>query len=124
MIKPIKTDNDYKAALKAIDELMNAEPDTKEGDALDVLVTLAEAYEAKHFPIDAPDPVEAIKFYMEQSGLEQTDLANLLGPPRASEILKRYRRLTLPMIRTLTSEWGIPAECLLKEYKTEKQKCA
>jgi HTH-type transcriptional regulator/antitoxin HigA len=115
-IKPIKTDADYRAALKAVETLMSAEPDTPEGEKLDVLVTLIEAYEHKHFPLDLPDPVEAIKFEMEQKGLTIKDLEPMIGKSnRVYEVLNRKRTLTLPMIRKLHQELGIPAESLIKQ---------
>jgi HTH-type transcriptional regulator/antitoxin HigA len=114
-IKPIKTDADYRAALKEIESLMSAAPDTPEGEKLDVLVTLVEAYEARHYPLDLPDPVEAIKFEMEQKGLTVKDLEPMIGKSnRVYEILNRKRSLTLKMIWKLNQELGIPAESLIK----------
>jgi len=114
-IKPIKTDADYRAALKEIETLMMAAPDTPEGEKLDVLVTLVEAYESKHYPLDLPDPVEAIKFEMEQKGLTVKDLEPMIGKSnRVYEILNHKRSLTLKMIWKLHLELGIPAECLIK----------
>ncbi|KGE03826.1 helix-turn-helix domain-containing protein [Pseudohaliea rubra] len=114
-IKPIKTDADYRAALKEIESLMMAGADTPEGEKLDVLVTLLEAYEAKHFPLDLPDPVEAIKFEMERRGLTVKDLEPLIGKSnRVYEILNRRRSLTLKMIWKLHEGLGIPAESLIK----------
>ncbi len=114
-IKPIKTDADYRAALKEIETLMTAAPDTPEGDKLDVLVTLVEAYEARHYPLDLPDPVEAIKFEMEQKGLTVKDLEPMIGKSnRVYEILNHKRSLTLKMIWKLNQELGIPAESLIK----------
>ena len=116
-IRPIQSESDYEAALSNIEKLMDAEPDTPEGNQLDVLVTLVEAYEQRHFPIEAPDPIEAIKFRMEQKGYRQSDLGELLGSqPRASEVLRKRRRLTLDMIHRLNSAWGIPAEVLITPY--------
>jgi len=115
-IKPIKTDADYRAALKEIESLMAAEPDTAEGERLDVLVTLAEAYENRHFPLDLPDPVAAIRFHMEQQGLTPRDLVPLIGRlNRVYEVLNRKRPLTLRMIRRLHNSLGIPAESLIKQ---------
>ncbi len=115
-IKPIKTDTDYRVALKEIETLMSAEPNTPEGEKLDVLVTLIEAYERKNFPLDLPDPVEAIKFEMEQKGLTVKDLEPMIGKSnRVYEILNRKRSLTLTMIRKLHRELGIPAESLIKQ---------
>lgn len=114
-IKPIKTDADYRAVLKDIESLMAAQPDTPEGERLDVLVTLVEAYESKHFPLDLPDPVEAIKFEMAQKGLSVKDLEPMIGKSnRVYEILNRKRSLTLSMIWKLHRELGIPAESLIK----------
>ena len=115
-IKPIKTDEDYRANLLEIESLMNAEPDTPEGERLDVLVTLVESYEQKHFPLDLPDPVEAIKFVMDQRGLTAKDLEPMIGRSnRVYEVLNHKRPLTLKMIWKLHSELGIPAECLIKQ---------
>lgn len=115
-IKPIKTDADYRAALKEVETLMMAEPNTPEGEKLDVLVTLIEAYEHKHFPLDLPDPVEAIKFEMEQRGLTVKDLEPFIGKSnRVYEVLNRKRSLTLKMIWKLHQELGIPAESLIKQ---------
>lgn len=117
-IRPIHTEADYKATLREISILMDADPDpgTPEGDRLDILATLVQAYEAKHVPICAPDPVEAIKFRMEQSGLSVKDLEPIIGKSnRVYEILNRKRPLTLPMIRRLHQSLGIPAEVLIAE---------
>ncbi|MGG7056101.1 helix-turn-helix domain-containing protein [Nitrosomonas sp. ANs5] len=115
-IKPIRTDADYRAALKEIDTLMAAEPNTLEGDKLDILVTLIEAYEREYFPLDLPDPVEAIKFEMEQKGLTVKDLEPMIGKSnRVYEVLNRKRSLTLKMIQKLHQELGIPAESLIKQ---------
>ena len=114
-IRPIKTDADYRAALHDIENLMMAEPDTVEGEKLDILVTLVEAYEAKHFPMDLPDPVEAIKFEMERKGLTVKDLEPMIGKSnRVYEILNHKRSLTLKMIWKLHEGLGIPAESLIK----------
>ena len=115
-IKPIKTDEDYRATLREIESLMNAEPDTPEGERLDVLVTLVAAYEQKHFPLDLPDPVEAIKFVMDQRGLTAKDLEPMIGRSnRVYEVLNHKRPLTLKMIWKFHNELGIPAECLIKQ---------
>lgn len=115
-IKPIKTDADYRAALKEAESLMTAEPNTPEGEKLDILVTLIEAYDYKHFPLDLPDPVEAIKFEMEQKGLTVKDLEPMIGKSnRVYEVLNRKRSLTLKMIWKLHHELGIPAESLIKQ---------
>jgi HTH-type transcriptional regulator/antitoxin HigA len=115
-IKPIKTKADYRATLKEVETLMRAEPGTADGERLDVLATLVEAYERKHFPMDLPDPVEAIKFRMEQSGLGPKDLVPMIGQlNRVYEILSRKRPLTLAMIRALHDKLGIPSELLIRE---------
>lgn len=114
-IKPIKTKADYRAALKEIEGLMAASANTPEGERLDVLVTLVEAYERKHFPMELPDPIEAIKFRMESLGLKPKDLQPMIGGlNRVYEVLNHTRPLTLAMIRRLHEGLGIPAECLIK----------
>jgi len=114
-IKPIRTKADHRAALKEIEALMPARAGTPEGERLDVLVTLVEAWERKRFPMDLPDAVEAIKFRMEQSGLAPRDLVPMIGQiNRVYEILARKRPLTLEMIRRLHRDLGIPAESLIK----------
>jgi HTH-type transcriptional regulator/antitoxin HigA len=113
-IKPIKTERDYRAALNVIDRLWSARRGSPQADRLDVLATLVEAYEDKHFPILPPDPIEAIKFRMEQQGLNTSDLARVVGGRnRASEILSRKRGLSLAMIRNLHRKFHIPAESLI-----------
>lgn len=115
-IKPIKNERDYRRVMKEIDTLMNAKPNTPAGDRLDVLATLAEAWEEKHHPIEAPDPVEAIEFVMDQRGLNRKDLEAFIGSrARVAEVLNHRRPLTLPMIRRLHSGLGIPAEVLIRE---------
>lgn len=115
-IKPIRTKADYRAALKEIEVLMSARPGSSEGERLDVLVTLVEAYERTHFPMDPPDPIEAIRFRMEQNGLTAKDLVPMIGQiNRVYEVLNRKRPLTLRMIRRLHRELGIPAESLIRE---------
>ncbi len=114
-IKPIKNEADYRTALQEVEQLMLAQPDTAEGEKLDVMVTLIEAYEAKHFPMDLPDPVEAIKFEMERQGLTVKDLEPMIGKSnRVYEILNYKRSLTLKMIWRLHQGLGIPAESLIK----------
>jgi HTH-type transcriptional regulator/antitoxin HigA len=114
-IKPIKTKADYRAAIKDIEGLMTARANTPEGERLDVLVTLVEAYERKHYPMELPDPIEAIKFRMESLGLKPKDLQPMIGGlNRVYEVLAYTRPLTLPMIRRLHEGLGIPAECLIK----------
>ncbi|RLA47567.1 MAG: transcriptional regulator [Gammaproteobacteria bacterium] len=115
-IKPIKTGANYRAALKEIEGLMTAKADTPEGEKLDVLVTLVEAYESKHHPLDLPDPVAAIKFEMERKSLTVKDLEPMIGKSnRVYEILNYKRSLTLKMIWKLNQELGIPAESLIKQ---------
>lgn len=114
-IKPIKTPEDHRAALQEINGLMMAEMGSPEGDRLDVLTTLVEAYEAKHYPMEMADPVDAIKFTMEQRGLTARDLQPMIGQlNRVYEILNGKRMLTLPMIWRLHQAFGIPAEALIK----------
>ena len=120
-IRPIHTETDYRSALQEISALMEADPDpgTPEGDRLDILATLVQAHEARHFPIAAPDPVEAIKFRMEQSGLSVKDLEPIIGKSnRVYEVLNRKRPLTLAMIRRLHRSLGIPAAALIGETVT------
>jgi HTH-type transcriptional regulator / antitoxin HigA len=115
-IKPIRTKADLKAALKAVESLMGAKARSAEGARLDVLVTLIEAYERRHFPMELPDAVEAIKFRMEQQGLSAKDLEPLIGRSnRVYEVLNRRRSLTLAMIQKLHLGLDIPAESLLKQ---------
>jgi HTH-type transcriptional regulator/antitoxin HigA len=115
-IHPIRNDEDHAAALRRIDELMDAARGTAETDELDVLATLVEAYEDRHFPIADPDPLAAIQFRMEQLGLTRKDLEPLLGSRgRVSEVLNGRRALSLPMIRRLHRELGIPLESLVSE---------
>ena len=114
-IEPIKTDGDYRRTLAEIEGLMTAERDTPEGDRLDVLVTLVEAWEAQHYPIDLPDPIAAIRYHMEQNGLAPKDLAPYIGGRnRVYEVLNRKRSLSLKMIWRLHRALGIPAESLIK----------
>jgi len=122
-ITPIKTAEDHQNALARIDELWDAKPNTEAADELDILVTLVEAYEEAQYRIEAPDPVEAIKFRMEQEGLSDADLVPFLGQrSRVSEVLNRKRRLTLPMIRRLHTELHIPLECLVSDYELDSAK--
>ncbi len=116
-IHPIRTDDDYQAALQELSAFfeIEPEPDSPEGERFEVLLTLVEAYEAKHFPIDLPDPIDAIKFRMEQAGLTPKDLVPMVGRlNRVYEILNRTRPLTLKMIWRLHHELGIPAETLIQ----------
>jgi HTH-type transcriptional regulator/antitoxin HigA len=117
-IRPIHTDADYKSTLREISNLMESDPElgTPDGDRLDILVTLVQAYEARHVPMTAPDPVEAIKFRMDQSGLSVKDLEPMIGKSnRVYEVLNRKRPLTLAMIRRLHQNLGIPADVLIAE---------
>ena len=119
-IKPIKTEDDYHEVLKEIEKLMFAQRDTPEGDRLDVLVTLIEAYEEKHHPILPPEPVEAIIHQMESQGLSRKDLIPLIGSrARVSEILNKKRSLSITMIRELQKGLGISAEILIKPYNLQ-----
>lgn len=121
-IKPIKTKADYRAALKEIEGLMTASANTPEGERLDVLVTLVEAYERKHYPMELPDPIEAIKFRMDSLGLKPKDLQPMIGGlNRVYEVLNYTRPLTLSMIRRLHEGLGIPAECLIKPSQHQQQ---
>ncbi len=116
-IKLIKTEEDYKAALKLADELFDAKADTPEGDKLELIVTLIEIYEKEHFPIDNPTPIEAIKFRMDQMGLLPKDLVPFIGnKSKVSEILSGKRTLSLNMIRQLASGLNIPVEVLIQPY--------
>lgn len=116
--KILKTEEEYKTALELVSQLMNAAPDTAEEEDLDLWSMLVEQYEAKHYPIDPPDPIEAIKFRMDQLGLKQKDLTRFISAKsKVSEVLSRKRRLSLPMIRALHKHLGIPAEVLVREVK-------
>jgi HTH-type transcriptional regulator/antitoxin HigA len=118
-IKPIKSDRDYRRSLKEIDRLMDSRSRTPEGDRLDVLTTLVEVWEQKHHAIDAPDPVAAIRFAMEQHGITRRDLEPLIGSrARVAEILNHKRNLTLPMIRRLHDELGIAADALIRQPRS------
>ena len=120
-IKPIKTETDYETTLGRIGELMGAQLDTPEGDELDVLTTLVEHYEAQHYPIEAPNPIEAIRFRMEQYGLQDKDLVPYFGRSgRVSEVLNYKRKLTLTMIRKLHSGLNIPTESLVQDYELKR----
>lgn len=114
-VKPIRTDADHRAALLEIERLWGAPLGTPEGDWLDVLATLVDAYEARHVPMDPPDPIAAIRFRMEQRGLTERDLEPILGSPdQVAEVLDRHRALSIDMIRRLHDEWGIPADILIR----------
>ena len=113
-IRPIKTEQDYNDSIKRIEELWGAKKDTPQGDELDLLVTLVESYEMRHYPIAPPDPVDAIKFRMEQMGMTKADMVKYLGSQsRVSEVLNRRRKLTLSMVKSLYKGLKIPAEILL-----------
>ena len=121
-IRPIRTEADYEWALQEIEQYFDREPEpgTRKADRFDVLASLIEGYEATHWPIEAPDPIAAVKFRMEQAGYKQADLARLLGSrSRASEVLSRRRALTLEYAFKLHNEWRIPAEVLLQPYHVE-----
>jgi HTH-type transcriptional regulator / antitoxin HigA len=119
-IKPIRTEADYEAALAAIEQLWGAPAGTPEGDRLDVLATLVDAYEAARHPIDPPDPIAAIAFRMEQQGLEARDLAPIIGSiSEVTEILQRRRPLSLEMIRRLHEHFDIAAEILIRPIRQD-----
>ena len=116
-MKPIKTKKDYQIALSRLEHIFDAKPGTKEGDELEVLGILIDKYEQEHYQIEYPDPIEAIKFRMEQLGYSQNDLAKVVGlKSRASEILNRRRKLSLDMIRQLHKSLGIPTDVLIQAY--------
>lgn len=116
-LRPIKNEEDYQAVLERLELIFDAVPGSDEGDELEILGILVEKYEDEHFPIDLPDPIEAIKFRMEQLNYSQKDLANIIGlKSRASEILNRKRKLSLSMIRKLSKELNIPSEVLIQDY--------
>ncbi len=117
-LKPIKTDADYKAALNRLEEIFDAPIDSPESDELDILGLIVDDYENKHYPIEAPDPIEAIKIRMEEMQLKQKDLVNEIGgKSRVSEVLNRKRRLTIDMVRNLTTRLNLSANLLIKEYQ-------
>ncbi|QLH33888.1 MAG: helix-turn-helix domain-containing protein [Cyclobacteriaceae bacterium] len=116
-LKPIKTKKDYQQALERLEVIFDAKKGTSQGDELEILGILIDQYENEHFPIDLPDPIEAIKFRMEQLGYTQTDLAKIVGlKSRASEILSGKRKLSLDMIRQLHEKLNIPTDVLIKAY--------
>ena len=120
-IKPIKTEADYQAALHRLDELFDAPEGTPESDEADVLAVMVDDYENKHYPIDPPDPIEAIKIRMEDMQLKQSDLIpEIGGKSRVSEILNRKRRLTVDMIRKLADRLSLSADILIKDYKLSR----
>jgi HTH-type transcriptional regulator / antitoxin HigA len=114
-VRPIRTKRDYEAALKEVERLWGAKTGTRDGDRLDVLATLIDAYETEHYPMDPPDPIEAIKFRMEQQGLSRRDLEEIIGTrTRIAEVLNRKRGLSVGMIRRLHERLGISAEVLIR----------
>jgi HTH-type transcriptional regulator/antitoxin HigA len=124
-IKLIKTDADYQKALKRLEEIFDAKIGTPDSDEADILGLMIDEYEKKHFPIEAPDPVEAIKIRMEELQLKQSDLADVLGGEnRVSEILNRKRKLTLEMIRNLTKRLNLSPGLLIHDYQLIGQKRA
>ena len=121
-ISPIKTEADYNAALARAWKLMDAKKDTPEADELEVLSTLIEAYEDKQFPMDLPDPIDAIKFRMEQQGLTRKDLEPIIGTrTRVAEVLNKRRNLSIGMIRRLHVKLGIPAEVLIQSSRPSRE---
>jgi HTH-type transcriptional regulator/antitoxin HigA len=117
LVRPIRSEADYQAALAEIDQIFDAEPETPEDARLEVLLTLVEAYEDAHYPMDMPDPIAMIEHVMEAQNLSRADLEPHIGPrQRVWEIMEKRRRLTLPMIRRLATELNIPAEVLIQEY--------
>jgi HTH-type transcriptional regulator / antitoxin HigA len=116
-IKPIKSERDYRVALKRLEEIFDAKPGTPESDELEILGLMIDDYEKKHYPIEAPDPIEAIKIRMEELQLKQMDLIpEIGGKSRVSEILNRKRRLTVDMIRKLTIRLNLSSSLLIKDY--------
>lgn len=116
-IKPIKTEEDFQNALLRLEEIFDAKRGTEAGDELEILSILIDTYENEHFPIEMPDPIEAIKFRMEQLGMKQKDLEEIFGfKSRVSEILNKKRKLTLEMVRNLNAKLNIPTEVLIQEY--------
>jgi len=124
-ISPIKTESDYAAAMHRIEAVWGAAPGTPEGDELEILVTLAEAYEHRHYPIDLPDPVEAIKFRLEQEGKDYRALIGVIGQrTRVYEVMRRARPLSLNMIRKLHNQFEIPAEVLIQPTRKPVRRTA
>ncbi|MGB5714254.1 MAG: transcriptional regulator [Waterburya sp.] len=120
-LRPIKTESDYQNALQEIEKLFDAKPDSPELDRLDILTTLVEAYEQQHYPVDAPDAISAILYYLEARGLSHQDLAASIGEiEQVTAILNRQQPLNLDAIRRLNQDFGIPAEVLIKPYSLEK----
>jgi len=124
-LKPIKTESDHEAALCEIERLWGAEEGSPDGDRLEVLTTLVEAYEESNFPMDLPDPIEAIKFRLEQQGADKKALIGIIGNrTRVYEVLRRDRALSLAMIRQLNQHLGIPAEILIRPVRVRRKKQA
>jgi HTH-type transcriptional regulator/antitoxin HigA len=124
-VRPIRTEKDYEAALSEVELLMGAGPGTSDGDRLEVLSTLIEAYEVQNHAIDAPDPVALIEFVMEQRGLDRADVGKFIGTRgRVSEVLSKRRALSLPMIRKLHNGLGLPASVLVRAYRLRKKHAA
>mgnify|MGYP001091427579 FL=1 len=116
-ISPIRNEKDYKKALERLEVIFDAKQGTKEGDELEILAILIDNYESENFPIEMPDPISAINFRMEQMGLKQKDLVEMIGfKSRVSEIMNRKRKLTLDMIRKLSTQLRIPTEVLIQDY--------
>jgi HTH-type transcriptional regulator/antitoxin HigA len=124
-IKPLRTERDYERALREVELLMDAKPGTAQDDRLDVLATLVDAYESKHFPIDPPDPIEAIRFRLEQQGLDTRALVGVIGGrSRVHEVMNGKRALSLEMIRRLHERFGIPAEVLIRPIRAKRRRRA
>ena len=123
-IRPIRNEEEHRAALEEIEALWGAAEGTPEGDRLDVLATLADAYEDRKWPVDALDPVEAIEAAMAHEGYGRAELAALIGQSRATEVLQRKRALTLPMIRKIAAAWHVPERVLVKDYKLRGDRAA
>jgi HTH-type transcriptional regulator / antitoxin HigA len=122
-ITAIHNKRDYEAALERLDNLMDARKGTPESDELKILALLIEEYESEHFPIEAPDPISAIKFYMEQNGLTNKDLEGVIGPRnRVHDVMTKKRPLSITMIRALVEKFAIPADILVKEYPTSRDR--
>lgn len=120
-LKPIRTEEDYEEALTEVERLWGAKIGTPEGDRLDILATLIDAYEATHYPLDPPDPIEAIKFRMEQQGLSRRDLEPIIGPRnRVADVLNRKRGLSIEMIRNLHQQLGISADVLIRPSRIDE----
>jgi HTH-type transcriptional regulator/antitoxin HigA len=124
-LKPIKTDTDHEVALKEIERLWGAAEGTEKGDRLDILITLVDAFEAARFPMDLPDPIEAIKFRLEQQGVDKKALIGIIGNrTRVYEVLRRDRALSLSMIQKVNRQLKIPAEVLIRTIRVRKKKLA